>query len=314
MKLMFNKDNGYVMDVGIEVLQETRDFTAIGRGRQHPIHYKTIAHIMGIVNEIFPQNSNYKAELSKLWISDKGGQQLKDNPDPDHPNSFLIQRVYSRIDLNCIDDDKYNMAIGILFNEKGYNIAFGINVRECTNFTVYGDHFLSTYGNYKKADHTAIMDALRTWLLSIEQKRSWYYLLVGQLMKIHITNARAQEIIGDLLQKACARNNGYTKEDDPGLNQTQVAELALAHYQLICGSQPRLYVSAWEFLNLGTNLLKPRETDLADIQTDVLKFNEYIIQKHFHLEDQFEEVIQLQLESEIIPTHEAGINQPTNLA
>ena len=308
MTLNFDKQNRNVTEVDLSILQMTRDFVQLGRKKGHPIHYTVINQIRKMCEKAL-NGSQYTVNLSKLWITPQGGVHLKDMPnlDPQHPAAYLIERVYCRIDLNHASDTEKNMAIGILFNENGYNVAFGVNVRECTNFTVYGDNFYSTYKSGKKANHEAIMELLQKWISEIDVKRDWYFKLVEALKSINFTTERVKEICGDLLQLAVARNHRY-KDIESGLDQTQVAQLALKAYE----EREKVSVTAWEMLNWGTEMLKPKSADLKDLQADIVDFNNFFIRNYAGLTPEMfgavaEEVKALELQFE-----EANVTEDPN--
>lgn len=296
MELNFTKQNKNILEVDFSTLEMTRDYESLGKDRSHPIHYRAIAEFMSIITNGV-KGSNYQPDMSKLWISSNGGLQLKNTENPLHPSNFLIERTYCRVDLNNIEDKSMNMAIGILFNERGYNIAFGINVRECTNFTVFGDHFFSTYGSYKKADHKALLEVIARWVSTLELRRKWYYNLYQELSEKHFSPQYMKEVIGDMTIKAIAANHG--NKTSIGLNQTLTAKYALEYFEKYLSKEKHTYITAWDALNIGTNLLKPTTSDLADLQADIECFNNSFLKTYCGItEEAFETV---DVEHEEIP-------------
>ncbi len=188
--------------------------------------------------------------------------------------NYLIQRLVTRIQLKTNSDTDMNMAIGIGYNEKGITMAFGPNIWVCQNQNVFGQNIMHTFGGDRKVPFDKMMEVFEKWMLEFNQKREMDYSFIEK-MKARTIEENAKQLLYGKLINAAVLQNMNTKYDAP-LNQTQVADFIRASYSPDYEVKDRP-TTVWDLQQMGTSILKPKNTDLVTVFQDSCNFNNFII-------------------------------------
>jgi len=176
-------------------------------------------------------------------------------------------------------DKEMNMAIGIGYNEKGITMAFGPNIWVCQNQNVFGQNIMHTFGGDRKVPFDKMMEVFEKWMLEFNQKRDMDYQFIEKMKAREIEENAKQLLYGKLINAAVLQNMD-TKQPAP-LNQTQVADFIRASYSPEYEIKDRP-TTVWDLQQMGTSILKPRNTDLISIYQDNSNFNNFLV-KEFNL-------------------------------
>jgi len=194
--------------------------------------------------------------------------------------NYLIQRLLTRIQIQDENED-LNMSIAVAYNESGIQVAFGTNVRICTNLNIFGGTLWSTYGSRNKVPFDKGMEVLKSWLASFNLIRNTNIDTIEKLQKTIIMPNEIEQFEGKLLQNAVLSNNG--KAVDAPLNVTEVCRMV----EEIDKERSKKQDSgndftAWDLTNTGTAVLKPKTSNMIDLLDSTERFNSTILQ-YFNL-------------------------------
>jgi hypothetical protein len=194
--------------------------------------------------------------------------------------NHLIQRLVTRIHLINKKDKDMNMAVGLSYNEKGLILAFGPNIHICKNQNVFGDNIMSTYSYQKrdKMDFGKIIEVFRAWMLNFEKKKEADYNRIEKMKQVEVPYKEVKLLYGELIESAVLANLDG-KFNSP-MNQTQVAEFIRntrdEKYEIPVGEA----VNVWNLTQMGTDVLKPQNSDYTNSYHTLNNFNNFIYDKY----------------------------------
>lgn len=179
-------------------------------------------------------------------------------------------------------------GISCAFHEKGIDFAFGIYNRVCTNHCIFGDSWFTTYNTKRsqRKSYEDLLNALRVWLDDFENNVSIDIAMAQMMMDRLFYEQDSEDIIdtvlGALLRLAVRQNMPGTFTDAP-FNITSVVKLTRGfetesiERDGIGGEKHD--ISLWEIYNAGTRLLKPSDTDIADIHMNNKEWGTFLLDR-----------------------------------
>lgn len=177
--------------------------------------------------------------------------------------NYLIERVALKIKLDdkIIFPDRLSanggMQIGVIYSEKGIQVALGHNVSVCDNLNIFGENMFSTFGPEKISLEKGLK-LVDNWLTNYEKERERAEKLITAMINRIVTLEERQRVFGKLYEMAVYRNNGST-DINPPLNITECNRM-ISNGMEVVKSQGE--ISVWDITNWSTAVLKP---DVADM-------------------------------------------------
>lgn len=188
--------------------------------------------------------------------------------------NYLVEQLVTRINLNVTGETELNPSIAVAYNDRGIQIAFGTNVRVCSNMNVYGENFISTYGNVGKVPFAQMITILKSWIDNYEKHFEADKNAINELKAIEIQPNDMDKILGKLIRNAVFNNMGR-KEVNAPLNVTQVCRLIEQGDSQFNQNIP---ATAWDFANWGTYILKPNKSNMTELLSDTYSFNKFVLE------------------------------------
>lgn len=188
---------------------------------------------------IFVYKNKYSAPdyVKKLTGNEPAGikQLSKDTPITD----LHFPRFIGTIDL--VGDGQYSERLAIKCDDnKNIQLAIGLNVNICQNFTLFGENLLSTNTRERK-DFDWIMSKIREYCKSIEKKFGYDLETIKRLQDQSVTLFERDRFVGDLLMRYETENEilpvTMITDYSRGLKLTEVD-------------------NAWQLLNVGTERVR----------------------------------------------------------
>jgi len=197
--------------------------------------------------------------------------------------SYLLRRIFSRIIVHDEDDELTNTAIALSFNQQGFQLAFGPNVKICQNMCILGaDKFMSTYSHDSKmpAPHR-MLEVLGDWTKEFVRIRKKEKETIKQFQEVMMQDAEILEVIGDMTARRIRRENAkdFPREPLNPLNQSQIGKLTLM-YLTKKAEVPNQIFSAWDVYNFANELFKPGETDFPLILSSNHAMSQYLMERY----------------------------------
>lgn len=236
-------------------------------------HHNLLSELM---HKIGGYNTGITAELEDIYAAESMAMRVMHaGKKEDCPvENYLLQRLTTRIHLKHPDDNEFNMAVGISYNEKGITMAFGPNVWVCANQNVFGNNIMQTYGK-EKIPFDKMMDLFNEWMMSFDHMRTEDYKMINNMKETTVGREAVDVLYGKLIHSA-VRQNMDSKEVAP-LNQSQVADFIRASYSEEYEVPATEEVSVWDLQQMGTSILKPNKSDLVSLLPTVNNFSNFVI-------------------------------------
>lgn len=201
--------------------------------------------------------------------------------------TYSLRRLFSQINVTSLEDENTSTGIGISYNQLGVQLAFGPNVKICTNLCILGgDRFMSTYAHGEKMPTPQRMiEVLCEWLNNFESERARDLKVMEGLQKQSVPHNEVLEIIGDLTSMRVLKENSkqFPKQPVPPLHGGQISKFALRYLTEKAASTTNDEVkvfSAWDLYNFATNLYKPGETDIPNILSNNYTMSQYLMDRY----------------------------------
>jgi hypothetical protein len=198
------------------------------------------------------------------------------------PRSFLLRRIFSKFIIHDLDNEMSNTSVALSYNQMGFQLAFGPNVKICQNLSIMGaDKFMSTYAMDKKMPNPERMvEVLGEWLHNFEEIRKRDLKTIQMFEETMIDDEGVLEMIGELTAKRIRReSNRFPQEPMPPLNQGQISKFTLS-YLTRKADFPNQIMSAWDLYNFATELYKPEDTDFPIILSSNYAMSQYLTDKY----------------------------------
>ena len=238
--------------------------------RSRPIdHHKLIQGVGDILS-----SNDLDFIQEPIWVSHSGSHyltskdiQLAEN----HIRRRIFERVVTTLKINTLADDTTSGAIAIGYNERGIQIAWGTNVNACSNMSIFGKWFMSTYGGEKMPSMDKMFEVLNNWAANFAAKREYDKYILNEMKNISVCERDITDIIGELHLNAV--NFAYLdKRNKAALNIAQVSSFTRKYLEM--EDKPE---TLYDVYNLGTNILKPKTSDLSVVWESNALFGAFIV-------------------------------------
>lgn len=228
-------------------LKTTLTESQIGYGNKMD-HFNFIENIQNIAKE-----NNLETEIGDIFVRTGGPSQfanvslvkreaeryITNNP----LEAYVMRKLVTKLDFPQFNNTEMKLSIGIGYNQKGYQVAFGTNVNVCNNMCIWGDNYLQTYGPGKLA-FDLVFQRLNDWMSLANEKWKQYLEFVNKLKERKLAENLIFAFLGYLLNKA------VINEEQDVFTVTQVSKMTR---NLVKNGGN----DAWQLYNAGTNVLVP---------------------------------------------------------
>lgn len=256
------------------------------RSRTTPVaHYELIEKLMNILTE-----AGQEPILDVIYVTNQGGSTPLRNIEEQYGNqknilqAWLLRKVTGKIFVPRLETEDMKISIAFAYHDKGIDVAFGHDVKVCSNMSIFGSHILHTYGQNQNVDYEKMMDIIKEWAGKLDKMAEEDRIIIRNMMGTSITKERAQEFLGKLLILANASN--MNKPVVSPLNVTQVSEVSrgLLNSDFDILEAPDTY-SLWKFYNDMTEVLKAGNSDITTLLTDVTEIGNMMVTEFKLLEE-----------------------------
>lgn len=276
------EDKENTKEISLKELKKTQSLSEYSGRLPNSRPLEAFALIEGVMEKC--DKYNLHPSLEQIWVSKSDSKRIK-VLDPDNVGSlqsWLFQRLVTRIHLNSsLSNEDNNSSIAIGYNTHGIQVAFGTNVRVCSNMSIFGNQLIATYsvGKKDKTPFEQFFNILEGWMQKAGEIRE-RDLGIFKLMEEYEMPANAMEnMIGKLQMKAVEANYIDATTIAP-LNIGQVSTFSKNYLMRDNKSDPYNLFQAY---NCGTALLKAKTTDISTIWPDVLSLGNFCAKEYLNL-------------------------------
>lgn len=198
-------------------------------------------------------------------------------------NKWMFDKIATSFIIPNIGNDLVSARIGMSFNDEGIQIAFGMNVKVCSNFAIMGGQIMSTFkrGSNESLSWQSIEITMKDWIRTLDQKMKVEMELMQRMIETPIKDpAIIDRVIGGLYKRAIDQAYGskaLAPFDTGGMSQfTQnilKANRDIADHDFNAANGIN---NVWDLYNYGTNVMKPGMVDIAEIQTSSFLFADHL--------------------------------------
>ena len=233
-------------------------------------HFEVFGRIMMMLEkEKFDfELSNIYAEKSKILtlpeVQRKG--KLSVDPSVNHVNTIV-----GRIDITKFSTDERNLSIGIGYNDKGINVCFGTNITVCSNMSLFGGHYLSSYGK-DKVSLIELFNRVEDFIKDatmIDESNNRY---LDLMKEITLNRDQVKMVMGDMKLRAVGQ--AYFKQDAP-LDISKTSAFATKYLEYVQENKTD-DITVYDLYNIGTSLLS-HQSNTSTMWADINNFGEYMV-------------------------------------
>lgn len=269
-----------VMPIPLSILEQTQ--TLLEFNGRLPVH-QPVKHydFINTVGDILSQK--YSIQQEPIWVTNAEAKRIPilDPEKKGIPVSWLFQRLVTRINImdNSFNDAETNTSIAIGFTEKGIQVAFGQNVKICTNQCIFGDRYLSTYGK-NKMPYDKMLEVIKEYAHSLSEIREKDLSILSDFRATPVDSNQVKALVGDVHLRAVRAAYFKQSSDDFPMNIGQVSSFSKSIGQRMPGifeeeSEP-VFSDLYELYNDGTQIFKPAYSDISTLWENVNNWGEYI--------------------------------------
>jgi len=171
-----------------------------------------------------------------------------------------------------------NARIGITLNDLGVNVAFGMNVVVCSNFSVMGGTIMRTYKTHRNSamDWDLMKYKLEKWVGNLDQIFNLQTKIMHNMKSKELKDPEIiTDTIGDLYTKAI--RSAYFKGEPTPMDTHELSKFT--QEMLRQKKEEEKISSVWDLYNWGTSIMKPGITDIGNISENSEMFSDYLCQR-----------------------------------
>jgi hypothetical protein len=231
------------------------------------------------------RKSGLKYEMAPIYVQKSGSHQVVTREEKgmftesNTPiDRWLFDKLITEIKLPDFSNVDGTSTIAISFNDRGIQIAWGFNVRICSNLSIFsGNNSIRTYGDDKR-NYSDVLLNLNNYLSKAEELARMDMRIMDRMKEIKLSGKKAlNEVIGTLYRSAVRQSYVDSKEQAP-FNITTMSKLTQNienNYQKL-----REDSSVWNLYNFGTDMIKPANVDITNIVDNNRSWGEFMV-NHF---------------------------------
>lgn len=274
VRQLFDKKEKYETLTLSELKKTNIAWADLERSKTTPVaHYELIDKIMDVLTK-----AGQEPILEHIYATNQAGSTPMRNLEEQYGGvknilqAWLLRKITGKIYIPRLDHPELRSCIAFSYHDKGIDVAFGQDVRDCTNMSIFGSHILHTWGAGQNTDYKILMETLEKWAANFDKMTEEDRYVIREMQKIKITSERMHQFVGKLLLLANASNSGMKSAIAP-VNVSQCSEISKG---ILMGGQifiPGMERSLWDFYNDITFVMKANrdtsQSDITSLLTDV---------------------------------------------
>jgi hypothetical protein len=175
-------------------------------------------------------------------------------------SKWLFNQLITKINVNPAREGDTNTSIALSFNKNGVLVAFGQNVRICSNMCVFGKNLMTTYGQ-NKVPFDKMLEVLNHWLDTMAEKEQFDLRMIEGMKSVEIDKvSEVDRLVGNLYRKSVEQAYGSVVAP---FTMTQMSVLTQDINKRL--KEDSRLGTVWDLYNIGTNLYKPTDVDMVNI-------------------------------------------------
>lgn len=268
--LIFEKgENSKV--ISLEDLSRTLTAEDFGKSKKVVNHFDIIPQIEEMLKE-----AGLKLSDKEIIIS-KAGLKILPKLDPNKESlidAALVKNLVASFNIADYNNDEMNMRIGLSYNERGIAVAFGTNIKVCSNMTIMGaKNMIYSYGP-KKVPFDKMIELIEKNIQEMDQ--SWkYYNEVFEKLKGKIATSQDLYTIIGKLQKLAVANNYINGVNSSPLNISETS--SFTKELLLAGAFENEINTLWDIFNVGTEILTHSDMNIPNKWQSLADFGDFIL-------------------------------------
>lgn len=205
------------------------------------VHFEFIDKVLNLMVK-----ENVGHVMKKIFINKRDIQLIrkKDELVPMTINNLSVERLVGRILFPVLANDQSEYSLAYGYSDKGYELAFGLNVKVCSNLTIYSSKIYRTFGPNRMTIEE-IMTRLVVWFRNLDIAWGADNLIMNELMNIVPDDNFRHQLISEIFYRSLK-----SAEGDP-FNQGEAKTFALNMME-----EP--VENMWDVYNFGTRILHPK--------------------------------------------------------
>jgi len=233
-------------------------------------HFEVFGRIMKILDDknVEYELSNIFGEKAKLMTLPEAQREGKLITEPvvNHINTIV-----GRIDLLKTESDERNLSIGIGYNPKGIDVCFGTNITVCSNMSLFGGTYLTSYGRDKVSlpEMFSQIEGFINDAAMIDEKNNQ---LLNMMMEITLNHDQVKMLIGDMKLRAVGK--AYFKQEAP-LNNDNISAFTVKYLEYVKREKTD-DITIYNLYNIGTAILT-HQSNLRSVWSSINAFGEYFV-------------------------------------
>ena len=194
--------------------------------------------------------------------------------------SHILRRVTGKISIHNLSDDESNGSLAVSFHQQGIQVAFGQNVKICSNMSIFGENLIYSYGS-NSMPIDKMFNVISDWVSNFDEMRNHDLDIMNKMKNILINPMEElPKLIGNLQIEAV--NAAYRKSNVvPPLNISQISQFTKGALDKVETLGDKM-TSLWQLYNIATELHRPGQTDFPNMLPANKNFGNFII-RHFGL-------------------------------
>lgn len=194
-------------------------------------------------------------------------------------SKWVFDKCITRVHLNHAEDNETNVAIVISFHDKGITLAWGLNVRYCSNFNIYGGDCLYTFGtDNQKESYESVIIRLENWIQNFEENRKREMAIRQMFIDCPISHEdQVDAIIGALYRAAVKQAYGKGERAPFTINGMSTFVQAIMEEEIKEDGEKLETLD--DLYNFGTKVMKPGVVDIADISENSKLFAQFLMKR-----------------------------------
>lgn len=268
--LIFEKgENSKV--ISLEDLSRTLTAEDFGQTKKTVNHFDIIPQIEEMLKE-----AGLKLSDKEIIVS-KSGLKILPKLDPNNESlidAALVKNLIASFNIADYNNDEMNMKIGLSYNERGVAVAFGTNIKICSNMTIMGaKNMIYSYGP-EKVPFDKMIELIEKNIQEMDQSWKYYNEMIEKLKGKVASPQELYTIVGKLHKLAVA--NSYIN----GVNSSPLNIGETSNFTkelLLAGAFESEVSTLWDVFNVGTEVLTHSDMNIPSKWQSLAEFGNFIL-------------------------------------
>jgi len=243
-------------------------------------HYSLLEEIGEILNK-----TNKNAIIDDIIVSPSGpsiapGISKIPFKVDEYGKNAVEAHIFRRLITSFIiehDNPTFNTKLAVSYHQQGVSIAFGANVRICSNLSIFGYKYMH---ELQKSQYANSFDIIRGWLSEYDENIVKFEHFFQKLHETTFNLSDTFNLIGKLTSMRVEKDskslkNFINERNNYSLNQGQISKFAES---VLIMHKEKGALSGYDVYNVGTQLHKPEFTEVSNIIPQNTEFGEVMLE------------------------------------